>query len=43
MPMGMCYPGTGKSGDLPPRKECALQWHEKVLEHIPNLEMIILI
>jgi len=23
MPMGMCFPGTGKSGDLPPRKECA--------------------
>ncbi len=21
MPMGLCYPGKGKSGDLPPRKE----------------------
>lgn len=24
LPMGFCYPGTGKTGDLPPRKECAL-------------------
>ena len=23
LPMGFCYPGKGKSGDLPPRKECA--------------------
>ena len=23
LPMGFCYPGRGKSGDLPPRKECA--------------------
>ncbi|MBQ0787507.1 MAG: uracil-DNA glycosylase family protein, partial [Oceanihabitans sp.] len=28
MPMGFCYPGKGKTGDLPPRKECAPQWHE---------------
>jgi uracil-DNA glycosylase len=26
LPMGLCYPGTGKSGDLPPRRECAPQW-----------------
>lgn len=23
LPMVFCYPGRGKSGDLPPRKECA--------------------
>ncbi|HAN69618.1 MAG TPA: hypothetical protein DCQ70_14150, partial [Halieaceae bacterium] len=23
LPMGFCYPGTGKNGDLPPRPECA--------------------
>ena len=28
MPRGFCYPGTGKPGDLPPRKECAEQWHD---------------
>ena len=27
LPMGFCYPGTGKSGDLPPRPECASAWH----------------
>jgi uracil-DNA glycosylase len=27
LPMGFCYPGTGASGDLPPRPECALAWH----------------
>ena len=27
VPMGFCYPGKGKSGDLPPRKECAPLWH----------------
>ena len=26
LPMGFCYPGTGTSGDLPPRRECAPQW-----------------
>lgn len=43
MPMGLCYPGKGKSGDLPPRKECAPQWHDAVLEHMPNLELTLLI
>lgn len=27
MPMGFCYPGKGRSGDLPPRLECAPKWH----------------
>lgn len=43
MPMGLCYPGKGKSGDLPPRKECAPQWHSKVLEQLPNIGMTLLI
>ncbi len=43
MPVGMCFPGTGKSGDLPPRKECAVAWHEKVLAQMPNIELTILI
>lgn len=43
MPMGYCYPGKGKSGDNPPRSECAPLWHLKVLSHLPNLELIILI
>jgi len=43
VPMGFCYPGTGKSGDLPPRKECAPLWHEQVLEKLPNLKLTLLI
>ncbi len=43
VPMGFCYPGKGKSGDLPPRPECAEAWHAKIFNHLPNLEMILLI
>ncbi|ROV61148.1 uracil-DNA glycosylase family protein [Vibrio ponticus] len=43
MPMGLCYPGKGHSGDLPPRKECAPKWHQAVLEQLPNIEMTLLI
>jgi uracil-DNA glycosylase len=43
IPMGFCYPGTGKSGDLPPRKECAPLWHNKLFELMPNIELTILI
>lgn len=43
MPMGLCYPGKGKSGDLPPRKECAPLWHQRVLEQLPNIGMTLLI
>ncbi|WP_284192862.1 uracil-DNA glycosylase family protein, partial [Vibrio zhanjiangensis] len=43
MPMGLCYPGKGKSGDLPPRKECAPLWHSHVLAQLPNISMTLLI
>ncbi|MFH4966413.1 uracil-DNA glycosylase family protein [Gaetbulibacter sp. M235] len=43
LPMGFCYPGKGKSGDLPPRKECAPLWHQKVLYKIEQAELILLI
>ncbi len=43
VPMGFCYPGKGKSGDLPPRTECAPLWHQKLFDFMPNIEMIILI
>jgi len=43
MPMGLCYPGKGKSGDLPPRPECAPTWHDKVLMLLPNIELTLLI
>ena len=43
IPMGFCYPGKGKSGDLPPRPECAPLYHKKLLEHMKNIELVILI
>jgi uracil-DNA glycosylase len=43
IPMGLCYPGKGKSGDLPPRKECAPQWHEPLFEHLPQRRLTLLI
>jgi len=43
VPMGFCYPGRGKSGDLPPRKECAPEWHETILKQMPALELTLLI
>lgn len=41
VPMGFCYPGTGKSGDLPPRPECAPAWRDKLLAHLHQLQMTI--
>lgn len=43
MPMGFCYPGKGKSGDLPPRKECAELWHDKILSLLPAIELTLLV
>ncbi len=43
IPMGFCYPGKGKSGDLPPRKECAPLWHKRLFDKMPELELFILI
>ena len=42
VPMGFCYPGTGKSGDLPPRKECAPLWHQQLLDKLPNIQLTLL-
>lgn len=43
LPMGFCYPGTGTSGDLPPRPECAPLWHDRVLAALPSDRLIILV
>jgi uracil-DNA glycosylase len=43
LPMGFCYPGTGKSGDLPPRPECVATWRKAALEHLPNIELVLAI
>ncbi|MEZ5524782.1 MAG: uracil-DNA glycosylase family protein [Pseudomonadales bacterium] len=41
--MGFCYPGKGKSGDLPPRPECAYHWREKLHRQLPNIRLTLLI
>lgn len=43
VPMGFCYPGRGKTGDLPPRKECAPTWHHLLLSQMPDLKLIVLV
>lgn len=43
VPMGFCFPGTGKSGDLPPRPECAPHWHDTLLKMMPNIQLTLLI
>tara|TARA_B110000444_G_C18700023_1_gene528500 strand:- start:183 stop:563 length:381 start_codon:yes stop_codon:yes gene_type:complete len=43
VPMGFCYPGKGKSGDLPPRNECAPQWHERLLQKMGKIKCTLLI
>ena len=43
IPMGFCYPGKAKTGDLPPRLECAPEWHGQLLSKMPNVKLIILI
>jgi len=43
IPMGFCYPGKGKTGDLPPKKECAPLWHHQILEKLKEVELTLLI
>jgi uracil-DNA glycosylase family 4 len=43
LPMGFCYPGKGKSGDLPPRKECVPAWRAQLLAALPNIKLTIVL
>ena len=43
LPMGFCYPGTGKSGDLPPRPECAQHWRQALLGFLPHIALTLVI
>ena len=44
VPIGFCYPGAAaRGGDRPPRPECAPLWHERILEHLPNLQLTLLV
>lgn len=43
LPMGLCYPGKGASGDRPPRPECAPRWREPLLGLLTRLELTLVI
>lgn len=43
IPMGFCFPGSGSSGDLPPRKECAKTWRKRLLDQLNQIELIIVL
>ena len=43
LPMGFCFPGSGRSGDLPPRSECAPAWREQLLGHLRHLEVTLVL
>lgn len=43
VPMGFCYPGTGKVGDFPPRPECAALWRAPLLATLQQLELTLVV
>jgi uracil-DNA glycosylase len=43
VPMGFCFPGTSRGGDLPPRPECAATWRKPILDSLPSVQMTIVL
>lgn len=43
LPMGFCFPGSGKSGDLPPRPECAQAWRDQLIEQLTRVKLTLII
>lgn len=43
IPMDFYYPGKGKHGDKPPRKEFAPTWHPQLLALMPDIQLTILV
>ena len=42
VPMGFCFPGqAAKGGDLPPRRECRIAWHDRLMAAMPHIELIL--
>lgn len=42
-PMGLCFPGSGSSGDKPPRVECSKTWRLPVMETLENVELTLVL
>ncbi|MEU8735499.1 uracil-DNA glycosylase family protein [Streptomyces tendae] len=43
IPMDFYFPGKGKTGDLPPRKEFASRWHPMIFAEMPNITLRVLV
>lgn len=43
LPTGLCFPGTGEHGDLPPRPECAPLWHPRFRAALPRIRLTLLV
>lgn len=43
LPTGLCFPGTGERGDLPPRPECAPLWHPRFRAALPRIRLTLLV
>jgi uracil-DNA glycosylase len=43
VPMGFCYPGSGRNGDLPPRPECAKAWRAQLLSSLKRIKLTLVI
>ena len=43
LPMGFCYPGSSRSGDLPPRPECAPAWRQRALTALPDVRLTVIL
>jgi uracil-DNA glycosylase len=43
VPMGLCYPGRGQSGDAPPRPECAPLWRDRLPAAMPSIRLTLLV
>lgn len=43
LPMGFCFPGTGRAGDLPPRPECAPTWRARLMSRLNQLQLTLVV
>jgi uracil-DNA glycosylase len=43
VPMGFCFPGSSRNGDLPPRPECAPTWHPRLLPLLKQVQLTLAI
>ena len=44
VPMGFCFPGQDeRGGDLPPRRECAPLWRRRLIDAMPQIELVLAI